>query len=544
MKTSRNAFVSCLFSLTFIVFAARNAAADLWFRPVNSYSWDDPANWMEGGDTAINRLPTTNDVIGRNSRLISTQQGQALTVTSGTDAVCGRLKLHEQTVYPQTSIWVRVEAGASLTCSDTGDYDVAGLNVGMRDNALLTLDGGTLAATNVLFGQYAGSDGTISNNAGIMNVDYFRIGQSGNGTLVNSGAVTVRNSIVIARNAASSSSLVHSGGTLKVGNYLLVGYLGRGEFSATAGFSCTHFVLGCVTNGTGTAVIANGATGTVSSLCFIGGRDIADDEAGSGTLLLKGGTLRFSTTTADYNLFIRYREAASGCLRGWGTVAPSSAGATNVRMVNDGTVVADGEGIERDLDLHEVVNTTNRFANGSAGTNGWYAVNKGRLLYPRTWFNAAAATRCLGDAPYKTLPEMVNSLCATFTGAPTGGQYFRGGLCALDRSDVPGNLPASERPLGVWCLGLYASNTDSSKASFTNVALTFRYDRTRVKQTDKLKLYRHENGAWVKVGECLPDGTALISTAAPLARLTTGDYNIGWFALLAKERNGTLLSVH
>jgi hypothetical protein len=203
---------------------------------------------------------------------------------------------------------------------------------------------------------------------------------------------------------------------------------------------------------------------------------------------------------------------------------------------------ADGAGAERDLDLHEIVSTTNSLANGAAGTNGWYAVNGGRLLYPRAWISAASITRNQGEPPFKTALEMVNSVQVTLTGAqnPT---FLRAGLCAPDRSDIPPGLPPGLR-LGVWCIGLYPNNTTASATStFGAVSLTFRYDHTRVKAGDTLRLFRYASGAWVKVGECAPDGTSLIATDAPLARLTSGAYNIGWFALLASPFPGLRIAV-
>lgn len=547
MKSSvKNRCVFRFVSLALAVFAVCDAAANLWFRPNDGFTWSAPTNWLDGSSMPVNRLPGTNDTVSLNSRLTSTQDGQALTVTAGTDAVCGWLRMHDQTANPQTNIWVRVETGASLTCAGWGEDDFAGLNVGMSDAALLSLDGGALYATNVVIGYAAAGSGVVSNNGGRMDVRWMNVGNSGMGRLDNNGTVKVGDSVVIGRKQAATGVFTISGGKTTVGNYLLVGHAGNGELFANAGFSTRYLVVGCSSNGVGVATLAgSGATGSVSEACYVGGRHLSDEETGSGVLALKGGSLRFSTTPYTLpNLFVRAQKNAAGQLRGWGTVMGAYSGATNVRMANDGTVVADGEGVERDLDLHEVVSTTNRFENGTNGTNGWQAVNKGRLLYPRTWFNVASATRCLGDVSNKTAPEMVNSLCATFTGV-TGafGKYFRGGLYATDRGDIPGGLPSSQSLVAVWGLGLYASLTDNTTASFDTVSLTFRYDHTRVKETDTLHLYRYENNVWKRVGTCRPDSTRLISTEAPLSRLTTGDYNIGWFALMAGEFKGTVITV-
>ena len=37
--------------------------ATLWFRPVDGYGWNSPANWLTGAGTAVNRLPQTDDAV-------------------------------------------------------------------------------------------------------------------------------------------------------------------------------------------------------------------------------------------------------------------------------------------------------------------------------------------------------------------------------------------------------------------------------------------------------------------------------------------------
>lgn len=121
--------------------------------------------------------------------------------------------------------------------------------------------------------------------------------------------------------------------------------------------------------------------------------------------------------------------------------------------------------------------------------------------------------------------------------------FLRGGVCAADRTDLPAGLPTQDETIGVWCLGLFTYLNDSAQASFTDVSLLFRYDHTRVRNIDKLKLYRHENGAWRRVACQAPDGTGRISTGGSLDRLTSGDYNIGWFALKVVKPTGTAILI-
>lgn len=310
----------------------------------------------------------------------------------------------------------------------------------------------------------------------------------------------------------------------------VVGGKGRGFLSLEKGeFTAGRCVLGDDTSGRGIVSNAGGIM-TMNQTCSVG-RD------GSGTLLLKGGTLRFPTITTDVNLFVRLHSGGCGTIRGWGKIIGKTSDNTNVRIMNNGTVVADGDGLERDLDLHEIVSTTNTVANGMDGTNGWYAVNKGRLLYPRAWINSAVISRNQGEPPFKTVLEMVNSVRISLTGAQTP-TFLRAGLCAPDRSDIPAGLPVGHC-IGVWCVGLYSNNTtENATANFDTVTLSIRYDGACVKEGEYVQLFRFQSGAWVKAGEKKADEIPLIATETSLLRLTDGDYNIGWFVLIVQKGMG------
>jgi len=105
-------------------------------------------------------------------------------------------------------------------------------------------------------------------------------------------------------------------------------------------------------------------------------------------------------------------------------------------------------------------------------------------------------------------------------------------------------LPTDAEPIGIWQLGLYrdlSSWTADQAAPFTTVTLTFRYDQTRVGSSDHLVLYRHTASGWSRV-ETAVNSDHCVTTAAPLDRLTNADANIGWFALVTRQR-GTLVTV-
>ena len=67
--------------------------ATLWFRPVDGYGGNNPANWLTGAGTAVNRLPQTDDAVLLSSSRI--QADTPLVVPGGVTALCQRLTVGE-----------------------------------------------------------------------------------------------------------------------------------------------------------------------------------------------------------------------------------------------------------------------------------------------------------------------------------------------------------------------------------------------------------------------------------------------------------------
>ena len=125
-------------------------------------------------------------------------------------------------------------------------------------------------------------------------------------------------------------------------------------------------------------------------------------------------------------------------------------------------------------------------------------------------------------------------------------------LYASDRDDIPGGLVADDaknRRLGVW-------RGHSSLTGFTKAEMNILYDKWRLSQLKNAQgkyssnlhvcLYRREdvNGAKWKCIAKYP-----VSQAASNAFRISGDIqksggnNLGWFAVVAKEVNGTRIIV-
>jgi TM2 domain-containing membrane protein YozV len=255
---------------------------------------------MTGSDSFAGRIPGLNDVVALNSSRISVEGGSALIVPEGTVAGCATLRLNDIPV--DSSVHLRV-AGGTLACRE-------GVSIGTRGPALMTLTGGTLAAPWLTAGDEAGGLGVISNEHATIRVDRH---------------------LVLGWQVGSKGTLVLKEGKTRVGDQLIVGLYGSGILEAESSFTAGRFIVGCMSKGKGTARIGIGATGTVHTVCFIGGRDYSPDDLGMGTLVLRGGTLMFAKGAWENALQIRYRTEGHGELRGWGSVLEPYTGANRIR---------------------------------------------------------------------------------------------------------------------------------------------------------------------------------------------------------------------
>lgn len=296
-------------------------------------------------------------------------------------------------------------------------------------------------------------------------------------------------------------------------------------------------------------------------------------------LRLEGGRLEFEPQTSASRVSLALGATGNnanhgiGSISGYGTITrndiadPSSAGCLvfNAWMHNY-SITADGMGDEYDLDMRAISYMnydTPRWGNLS-GTNGWYAVNKGRLLFPRAdnyvGYSAKYPARYVGD--WRTqgtnslgeafAPELVNSFSLAPTASSSGSKaYPYAALYAPDRTDYPANVLRGKegKVVAVWRIGTctsgwIADDPTNPWTGWTAMKVTFRYDATAFDGKTPVKLYRHEGvegGGWRLVAkQPVPADDALISaTVAPGA----GTWDVGWFALVEQPDSGLVISV-
>lgn len=319
-----------------------------------------------------------------------------------------------------------------------------------------------------------------------------------------------------------------------------------------------------------------------------------DQDGYQGHLRLEGGTIMLkphTTVSTRQNIVLGLSgpnsENGAGSISGYGTITRTDIGDVNESnmlcmnlQMHDYSVTADGCGAERDLDLRAiyVVNYIYKAAIGNndignnqlanwgnlSGTNGWYAADKGRLIFPRadkvvgrTDSNPA---RHFGDWRYQStnelgeamLPTLVNAFSLEPETAENGGKaYCHSALYAPDRTDYPANVLRGRpgKVVSVWRIGTCTTGWTADAPitpwkKYTSMKVTFRYDHTVLDGGIPVKLYRHdgtETGRWTCISvQNVPAENSVIS-----GRVTpgSGTYDLGWFALVEQRPAGSVISV-
>lgn len=225
------------------------------------------------------------------------------------------------------------------------------------------------------------------------------------------------------------------------------------------------------------------------------------------------GVLRQAPGSISSSIYIGYFESGRGTFRGWGL----SELAGSIR--NNGYVVADGYGNDRDLDFSRMGGLmANTLEN--PGANGWYARDHGRLLLPPV--NAGNPVYW-GDV---TTQDLINSVKLELTG--TGS--VTGALLSVDHTLVN---PGLYKPIGVWEF--------SGDSGVTDGKLTFLYDAARLAsmgiEESRLCVWRHDGASWVKV----TDNDGLDEESNTIRTATVNPF--GQFAV-APTVQGTMIRIH
>jgi RNA polymerase sigma factor (sigma-70 family) len=158
--------------------------------------------------------------------------------------------------------------------------------------------------------------------------------------------------------------------------------------------------------------------------------------------------------------------ATAGMISGYGTI--NLTGCIDV----DGKVVANGQGIDRTLNLSSFTAITKDISNSSAGgTNGWYAVDHGRLTLSLQR-SVDGSSLVWGEDPNAPMLDLVNSVRLSGL-SPTTSNLTELSLLSPDRNDVPDLLGINGAPVGIW-------QVDPAAGEIASADLCVRYNDTLV----------------------------------------------------------------
>jgi lipopolysaccharide export system protein LptA len=309
---------------------------------------------------------------------------------------------------------------------NTGTYNLSGGDlvvngnqyVGNSSNGDFIQTGGTNSPANLVLGVAAGSNGTYDLSAGTLSVgiNEEHIGSASTGVFTQSGGThTVNSRFYLGTTFDGNGTYNLSGtGSLAPTDNEYVGNLGTGTFNQTGGTNTVpagfNLFLGNSASGTGnynlsagtltapTEWVGNAGTGTftqtggthtVSTVFYLGAGGT------SGTYNFTGGTL-----TGGAQLIVRVSASSAGTFQGHGTVGLTS------EMVNNGRVIADGDGAELTLDFTSAAAVTSDIENTT--TNGWFAVEKGKLTLPSAVVGNGVYN--WGENPADADIDLVNSM--------------------------------------------------------------------------------------------------------------------------------------
>jgi len=221
---------------------------------------------------------------------------------------------------------------------------------------------------------------------------------------------------------------------------------------------------------------------------------------------------------------------SNGVLSGWGTVA-----AAGTLDINGNKVVADGDGVDRTLNLSSL-SITDIATKTSSQTAGFYATNHGRLtlsLQPATGGGALV----WGEDPANPTLDLVNSVRLKplpSASSSDAGEPTELSLVSPDRQDLPSLSGINGQPIGIWQVD---SSTDST-GEIACADLTVHYDASLAaslgSDNTDVRLWTYGSSAWAP---------ALASSADTSDDLITGvASNFNYFAVTVPEPTAAVVS--
>ena len=270
--------------------AGAAGAVDISLSAVDGY-WDEPTAWVGGV------VPTSNDVA-----IVEGSGYRRVYITNGVAAAASWLYLAKSSA-PRRGYCVMT--GGSLTLTN---YLLVATSAASTGN--FTLVNGTVNIANGRVGQ--SGTGTVTQTGGTLSSPYWMVGQNngGKGVQIQSGGVatlSTGNALTLGYAAGASGVYMLSDSGVADVFTALVGRYGQGRLEQSGGtFNAGTVNLGVYTNSVGTYLMSGGTFNASNSLSvgvagsgivtqFIGAVNATNlylpNGAGTGTYVLVGGTL-------------------------------------------------------------------------------------------------------------------------------------------------------------------------------------------------------------------------------------------------------------
>jgi RNA polymerase sigma factor (sigma-70 family) len=408
--------------------------------------------------------------------------------------------------------------------SGKSTLSAAQLNVGKAGHGSFEqFEGNTHIKEKVTIADADDSTGSVKVHGGTFIAGSADVAKSGKGEFVQDGGnVFIDNEkagsgdgkLTIAVDSTSKGGFTLSSGTFEAKG-ISVGHHGKGSYDQAGGQTATHSInVGESTSGSGVASLKSGDV-FIDMRTSPSGTLLSNSETATGLIvgdrgdaqLVLGGVTNSPVITerpafSGASLVVRAQPDSEGVVRGWG--APKLTGS----FIQNGKVVADGFGSNRDLDLSTLKGVLNTIENAPTGDNGWYACRGGRLILPPIQVNGAGAYNW-GESPDDKSPDLVNSVRLSLHDVAHRGTAQLTLLTPNDPS-IPG-LPHGEKFLGVWSFEGHGLKFDSAD-------LWIRYDDALAQNLDidpsTLKIWTF-NESWKLGGliDLLPDQRLIGATA-------------------------------
>lgn len=358
-----------------------------------------------------------------------------------------------------------------------GYFDVAG-------GSLVITSTGSLDSGFFLLAVSSDSTGSLEiESGGLMTVGFGQIGSYGDATAAIAGDFSSEFGFVVGLKGTGlvtqTSGVVSSGGSVSLG-----------DIGAQGGYELLGGTL-AVSRGDWNAInLGLGGVGSLKLGDAVGTGEVTETGTGSGVDLNIGSFVDYGGG---------WIVQGAGEVRGHGVV-----GLTGTLDLQIGKVIADGFGVDRDLDLGSMASVVNGFDNPAGSDSGWYAQSGGRLILPSLEVAQGNHAYNWGETIDDATLDLINSVQLAFDQIGDAGS-LTGSLLAHDHSQVAPGL--SGTAIGVWDFVL-------TGADFDAVTLTLRYDDSLVDDPALLRVFHHTDGSWSDITATLSLDDLTITTSA------------------------------